>query len=184
MLLYVPVGEQVYTLRLTGDVYLRALRELSASSATGDAARQVTTEIDVGLSLMALGLPVIRDRAWPILADRGGLLAMSGAALDLVLVRMALPDALQFAQLVAAAVLSPHRAPVVEAPVAPAPEPEKPRAFGVRRPPPDPYDGTMVDGETWPEFCLRTDSGRKPGSEAALERWKVIEQEFSARKEG
>ena len=180
MLLYVPIGDKVLTLRLTGAVYLRAFDLLMAPDAAEDATRSQR----VGLSLLALGLPSIRDAAWPVFADRGGLLEMSGAALDLVMSRLVLHDAMQLARTVALAVLDPMPAPrAAPEPAAPV-EPPTPRGFGVRRPPADPYDGTRVDGETWPEFCLRTDGGKKPGSEAALERWKVIEQEFSAPKEG
>lgn len=175
MILYIPLGDQVLPLRLTGSVYLRAFDLLMADA--GDPTRSQR----VGLSLLALGMPSLAEFGWRLYSDRGGLLEMSGAALDLLVKRLPLKEALELARTVALAVLdpqpAPQTAPGARAPVAPPSAP-----MVVMEPLPDPYEGTLVDGETWPQFAKRTRNGRKPGSEAAMERWRQIDQEFASAK--
>ena len=175
MRIAVPIeGQQALVLDVAGGVLLDARTALLADQSAER----------IGLSVLALGLAKTALPASRALADRGTLLAMSGAALDLLDARTGLPlrAVLDLASMVAVAVLS-LPAVRVEPTQAPAPVQHGPPVIAFA-PMADPYDGTRIDGETWPEFAKRTNNGRKPGSEAALARWKVIDQEFSAPKEG
>lgn len=174
MILYVPPGDArpAMALDIEGRLLLDARRALLADAPAED----------IGLSLMALGTPKTGLPALRALADRGSLVAMAGTALDLLGARTGLQAGvlLDCARAVAVAALT--------LPAAPTAVPAAPTRFAKPVPPsvvyepmPDPYEGTRVDGETWPEFARRTNNGRKPGSEAAMERWRQIDQEFAPR---
>lgn len=188
VILHVPIGDdRALPLTIPGHVYMTALGELLAGKASDSAARQVLTETQVGIAVLAIGIARTAPAALSMLADRG-MSSMAGPALDLLCTVGTPPlspaDVLRLAPIVAGCVLAPPAAPVsASAPARPVEASRAPTA-----PPrvaweamPDPYDGTRVEGETWPEFARRTANGRKPGCEAAMARWREIDAEFAQR---
>jgi hypothetical protein len=165
MLLAVPYadGHEPLSLYLPGSVVLEA-RALVRDAG-------IDQMEAAGLAVLVVGLPATQAQGLALLADRGSLRGMGGAALDaLVVAGLAPRVALSWARAVAVAVLDPSGPPrAVQAPPArPAarPAPVAPSA-------PDPYPGLARQGETWPQFQPRSGDGGSLADRNAREEWRA-----------